>query len=166
MSKPKSPKKATRKSFSQSQYNIGVEAEDLVMRLLNQNGHNLIEGLIEGEFQVVKNPNKYAVDLLIMTRNEDKTFKEAFGVEVVRRSGINYPTIFIESNKIKYCNNGLPIFFIVVNFDLSLALVLNVDKDISAYPTQVSNFNENKQKEINVLIPREEFIEWDLLSRP
>lgn len=151
-----------RKSFEEDQYQLGSEAEDFVMTILNENGHNLIDDLEEGKFEVIKNPNKYDIDLLILIKNADKTYTEAYGVEIVRRSSIAYPKIFMEGNKAKYYNQGLPIFFIVVKHDLSSALVLDCTKDISKYPVEVTNFNKLQQNETNIFIPRSEFIEWDL----
>lgn len=151
-----------RKAFDSKLYKVGKEAEKLIQALLQTYGHELIENLDDQKFIVEKNTNIYGVDLLIFKKLEDGSLKEIYGIEVVRRASIKYNTIFLEANKANYYNTGLPIFFIVVNNDLTDALVLDTDKLITNYPLEITNFNENKEKELNYLVPRTDFIKWKL----
>lgn len=150
-----------RKGFEPALYAQGEAAELHVLNVFSKLGHDLIDGLTEGSYIVCRNSNKYGVDLLILTKNSDKSYTEFCGIEVVRRSNITYNTIFLEGNKIKYFQTGLPIYFIVVNDDLTQALVLDSNKDVTSYSQRTTNFNSEGKNEVNVVIPRSEFIEWD-----
>lgn len=153
----------SRKDFDKELYETGSEAEIKVMNAINEHPELFEhEGkpLIAGQFLVARNSNKYGVDLLVLIKDENGYYREAFGVEVVRRACINYPTIFVEGNKAKYYKNGLSIMVVVCNFELTKALVLDGDKPITGFPSKISNHNSKGTDELNFLVPRGEFSEW------
>lgn len=160
MSKPKSRRyKTARKNFDEDLYREGLKAESAVMQALAQYGANYMDGCEEGNFEVLPNPDKYGIDLLVI----DKKSKEPlYGVEVMKRTSITYPTIYVESNKSRFYKTGLAILVIVINSALTSALVLNCDKNISDYPLVTTNYNKDQTDEDNFHIPRKEFIPWDL----
>ncbi len=157
--------KSQRKAFSKELYEEGSKAEIKVMDEINKHPENFEHNgitLAPGNFLCARNSNKYDVDLIVLVKDKASgLYSEAFGVEVVRRSNIDYGTIFIEGNKTRYYKDGLPIMVIVVNMEMTKALVLDTDKPISGFPSKLTNYNTQGTDELNYLVPRSEFIEWD-----
>ena len=156
--------KNQRKAFSKELYAAGEEAEVFVMNQINKYPENF-DGLEPGKFLVARNSDKYGVDLIVLTKSADGYYSESFGVEVVRRSNIDYGTIFIEGNKTRYYKDNLPIMVIVVNVGMTKALVLDTDKPISGFPSKLTNYNAEGTDELNYLIPRSVFVEWDFKTK-
>lgn len=152
-----------RKQFEQSEYSKGIKAEAEVLASLEK--HRPFDGDAD-KFVFEKNVDKYGIDIVIKQPCDDGTYKTISNVEVMERESINYSEIFIEFNKLRFLD--LPEQFIIVikKKNSSTALVLTEEKcrNLASYEVVETNFNTNRTKEKNILVPRSEFVKYDLTT--
>ncbi|MBK7962316.1 MAG: hypothetical protein IPK04_14725 [Bdellovibrionales bacterium] len=105
------------------------------------------------------NPNDYLADLILLQKTEDGLYEKIALVEVGVRpswSSSDWPSSWslrIEQRKAKYLSQGLPVWFCVLNKDLSSCVMLK--RPLTDYPIQnvTNRFFSNGKTEQNYIIP-------------
>ena len=156
---------SNRKPFSEELYKAGLVAEEFILKAIRANPECF--GITDMKKTIiVKNPDIYGCDILILEMQPDRLWKPVLAVEVMVRSCITYPSIYIEQNKLRFCkDDSLPTWFVIVNKEFTEALVLSGDKaKLDSYSTATTNFNSSGTDEINIVVPREQFETWELTN--
>lgn len=151
-----------RKQFETKLNDRGIKAEQDVVASLTQ--HCPYEDLLSENVKFEKNPDKYGIDILVKQKDDEGTYQTVSAVEVMTRASIKYSEIFIEYNKLRFLDLPQDFIIIIKEENSSTALVLTEEKcrNLAAYKVVETNFNTNKFPEKNILVPRSEFVVYDL----
>lgn len=108
-------------------------------------------------FLVAYNPNQYTADMILLKPTTDGLFEKIALVEVGCRPSwkshkFTFSDLRIESRKAKYLQDGLPVYFCVINQDFSSFVML--DEPLTNFPKiEVNNKFFPDKKESNFSIP-------------
>lgn len=153
----------SRKQFEQSEYSKGIKAEAEVLESLLK--HRPFDGDAES-LVIEKNSDKYGIDIVIKQPCDDGTYQTVSNVEVMVRQSINYSEIFIEFNKLRFLDLPQDFIIVIKAANSSTALVLTEEKcrNLASYKVVETSYNTNKTPEKNILVPRSEFVRYDLTT--
>lgn len=150
-----------RKPFENKLNDRGLKAEREVIASLNTHRpYDEDSDLLVFE----KNPDDYGIDIVVKQKGDDGIYRTVSYVEVMVRASIRYSEIYVEFNKRRFLDLPQDFIIIIKEENSSRALVLTEEKcrNLASYKVVETNFNKNKTPEKNILVPRSEFVVYDL----